>query len=80
MLTMLHNFLGGSSPVTGYLGSVIIILDAVNQAFVQGDLPKDLGGWIAFVGTFLTGLALRFAKDANRSNAPHPTENPTVVE
>jgi len=80
MFTRLHNLLGGSSPITGYLGSAIIVLDVTNQAVVEGGVPTDAGDWIKFVGALLTGLALRFAKDANRSNAPHPTEKAAPVD
>ena len=79
MFTWLHTLLGGSSPITGYFGSVIIILDVVKQVFADKGLPQDLPGWIAFGATLLTGLALRFAKYANYSNAPTPTDIPTTV-
>jgi len=64
MKTQLHNLLGGSSPITGYLGSLVIALDVVNQVFVENGLPHDLSGWVKFMGALFTGLALRFAKDA----------------
>ena len=79
MRNVLHSILGGSSPITGYLGSAIMALDVVNQAFVVGGIPTDVAGWISVTGTFLTGLAVRFAKDANKSNAPVPTAEPVLV-
>lgn len=79
MLTWLHSLLGGSSPITGYLGSILMVMDLVKQLFVDRGLPQDTAGWIGFVGAFITGLALRFAKDGNKSNAPHPTDTPTTV-
>ena len=79
ILNMLHNLLGGSSPITGYLGSAIIVMDVVYQAVIAGGIPHDLAGWLQFAGGILTGLALRFAKDVNKSNAPSPTSTPTTV-
>ena len=79
MFTTLHNFFGGSSPITGYLGTAIMILTIANQSLVEGGVPKDMAGWIGFAGSFITGLALRFAKDANKSNAPVPSPTPTTV-
>ncbi len=72
MLNFLHNLFGGSSPVTGYLGSAVVILDVANQALTQGGAPHDAIGWVNFLGILFTGLGLRLAKDANRSNAPMP--------
>ena len=79
LLTLLNSVLGGTSPITGYLGSAVIILGVVYQAFVEGGLPADLAGWLKFVGTILVGLAARFSKDENKSNAPRPLETPTTV-
>lgn len=71
-MAWLHNLLGGSSPITGYLGSLIMALDVLNQVLVEQGAPHDLQGWIKFIGTFCTGLALRLAKDANKTNAVVP--------
>lgn len=79
MFNFLHNLFGGSSPITGYLGSAIIVLDVANQALVEGGTPQDAAGWIKFAGGLLTGLALRFAKDSNKSNAPVPSATATTV-
>ena len=70
----LHKVLGGSSPITGYLGSIVIILDVINQALVEGGIPHDMAGWFKFGSVLVTGLGLRFAKDANKSNAPSPVD------
>ena len=74
MLEFLHKILGGSSPVTGYLGCIIMLMDVAKQAIVDGGMPSGLSGWIAFAGAFLTGLALRFAKDSNVSHSGNPQE------
>lgn len=74
MWELLHKLFGGSSPVTGYLGSIIMILDVAKQVIVDGGMPSGLSGWISFVGAFLTGLALRFAKDADVSHSGNPQE------
>lgn len=68
----LHRLVGGSSPVTGYFGSLVMILDVANQALVEGGPPQDLHGWITFLGLLFTGLGIRMAKDANKSHAPAP--------
>jgi hypothetical protein len=75
----LHRLLGGSSPITGYLGSMIMALDVINQVIVEQGPPHDLHGWIVFLGAFFTGLSIRLAKDANKSNAPNPTVVPTLT-
>lgn len=79
MLAKLHSIFGGSSPITGYLGSAIILMDVANQAFVEGGVPHDLAGWIKFVSIFMGGLAARFAKDANKTNAPVPSDTAKTV-
>lgn len=78
MWNALHAVIGGSSPITGYLGSLIIVLDVAQQAVLQGGVPQDLAGWFAFGSVFLTGLGIRFAKDANKTNAPNPTATQVV--
>lgn len=79
MLEWMHRVLGGSSPITGYLGSIIMVLDVVQQVLHDTPIPQDALGWLAFAGTFLTGLALRFAKDHNRTNAGNPVETKAVT-
>lgn len=68
----LHNLLGGSSPITGYIGSLVMLLDVANQAIVEGGQPQDLHGWVMFLGMLFTGLGIRMAKDANKSHAQDP--------
>lgn len=74
----LHNLLGGSSPITGYLGSLIMLLDVLNQVLIVQDWPKNAQEWIVFIGAFCTGLSARMAKDANKSHAqdPQPVAQP----
>ena len=71
-MAWLHELLGGSSPITGYLGSFIMGLDVLNQVLVVQDWPKNAQEWIVFIGAFCTGLSARLAKDANKSHAPDP--------
>lgn len=79
MLSWLHQILGGSSPITGYIGSSVIVLDVVNQALVEGGVPHDLAGWLKFFAIFFSGLGIRFAKDQNKTNAPVPTDTAKTV-
>jgi len=74
MLEFLHKILGGSSPVTGYIGSALIILDVLKQVIVEAGMPSSLPGWIGFIGAFLMGLGLRFSKDANVSHSGNPQQ------
>lgn len=71
-MAWLHNLLGGSSPITGYLGSFIMLLDVLNQVLIVQDWPKNAQEWIVFIGAFCTGLSARLAKDANKTNAVVP--------
>ena len=71
-MAWLHNLLGGSSPITGYLGSFIMLLDVLNQVLIVQDWPKNAQEWIVFIGAFCTGLSARLAKDANKTNAVAP--------
>lgn len=71
-MAWLHTLLGGSSPITGYLGSFIMVLDVLNQVMIVQDWPKTAQEWIVFVGAFCTGLSARLAKDANKSHAYDP--------
>lgn len=74
----LHNLLGGSSPITGYLGSLIMALDVLNQVLVVQAWPKNAQEWIVFIGAFCAGLSARLSKDANKSHAqdPQPVAQP----
>ena len=63
----------GSSPITSILGYVVVIMTVVQQVVTEQGLPHDVAGWLKLVGGIITGVALRFAKDANVSNAPSPT-------
>lgn len=77
-MAWLHTLLGGSSPITGYLGSLIIALSVVDQVLREQGPPHDAHGWLLFLGAISTGLAVRFAKDANKSHAydPQPVAQP----
>lgn len=66
MLGWLHQLLGGSSPVTGYIGSAIMILDVAQQVLLQQGLPKTAAEWLAFVSALITGLGLRFSQDVKK--------------
>lgn len=71
MLALLHKILGGSSPQTGYLGSLTIAVDGlqmVQTAMLTEGMPADPLQWLIL----LLGIGLRLAKDANKSNAIHP--------
>lgn len=61
----------GSSPVTSILGYIIIVA-TVTKEVLAGGLPSDAGGWIQDALQIIMGVALRFAKDSNVSNAPVP--------
>lgn len=76
----LHRLLGGSSPITGYLGSLIMALDVLNQVLIVQAWPKTAQEWIVFIGAFCTGLSARLAKDANKSHAPEPQAAPQAVK
>lgn len=70
--------LAGTSPRTGWLGVLIMILSGaqlVTESLHTGGVPTNLNGWIEFA----LGLGLRLAKDANKSNAPAPVEVPRTV-
>lgn len=70
----------GSSPVTSILGYVVIVVTVVQQALTEEGIPHDVGGWMKLVGGIITGIALRFAKDANVSNSPVPTAEAKPVQ
>lgn len=62
----------GSSPITSILGSVVIAATVANEVITEQGLPHNAEGWIRLVVGIVTGVALRFAKDSNVSNSPHP--------
>lgn len=63
----------GSSPITSILGYVVIVMTVVQQVLGDQGMPHDVAGWLRLVGGIVTGVALRFAKDGNVSNAPVPS-------
>lgn len=63
----------GSSPVTSIMGYIVILMTVVQEVIVEQGMPHDVAGWLKLVGGIITGVALRFAKDSNVSNAPTPT-------
>lgn len=64
----------GSSPVTSIMGYIVIIMTVTQQVLSDEGLPHDVAGWLRVVGGIITGIALRFAKDAHVSNAPVPSD------
>lgn len=75
VLQWLHKMLGGSSPQTGYIGSVGIIASVIDlvsghvQAVVaESGSPSTKLEWIILV----VSIGLRLAKDANKTNSQHP--------
>lgn len=62
----------GSSPVTSMLGYVVIGATVANEVITEQGLPHNAEGWTRLVVGVITGIALRFAKDGNVSNSPHP--------
>lgn len=79
-MAWLHQLLGGSSPITGYLGSFIMALDVLNQVLIVQAWPKTPQEWILFIGAFCTGLSARMSKDANKSHAQDPQPVPQPVK
>lgn len=78
LLGLVHKLLGGSSPVTGYIGSLGILssgLDLLQEGLATNGLPANKLEWMIL----LTSIGLRLAKDANKSNARNPTAEPVVV-
>ena len=76
VLQWLHNMLGGSSPQTGYIGSIGIITSLIGliseytqAALAESGTPSTKLGW----GILIVSIGLRLAKDANKSNSPTPT-------
>lgn len=67
ILKWLHTILGGSSPITGYLGSIAMVLSGaqlVTAMLQEQGIPKNTTEWVIFI----SGMASRFAKDANQSH------------
>lgn len=64
----------GSSVWTSIAGYSVILLTVAQQVFVEQGMPHDTAGWFKFAAGIVAGLGLRFAKDANVSNAPAPAE------
>lgn len=84
ILQWLHKMLGGSSPITGYIGSggtIFALFDLlsghVQTALVEtgGVAPSNRLEWIILA----LAVAIRFAKDANRTNSQHPTAEAVPV-
>lgn len=69
----------GSSPLTSIFGYVVIVLTVAQQVFVEQGIPHDVAGWLKLAGGIITGVALRFTKDSNVSNAPVPAEAKPVI-
>ena len=73
------NILLGSSPLTSMLGYMVILVGVVQTGIAEQGFPHDTAGWLKLGGYVLTGIALRFSKDANVSNAPTPNTTATPV-
>ena len=72
ILKWLHDMLGGTSPKTGYMGSMTVVLSIfglIEDAVAEQGMPTSKFGWAALV----LGLAARFAKDADKTNSQHPS-------
>jgi hypothetical protein len=70
--------LGGSSPKTGYAGSITIalaILELTQSAIATEGMPSSKFGWMALV----LGVAARLAKDADKTNSQHPLADSVTV-
>jgi hypothetical protein len=76
VLQWLHKMLGGSSPQTGYIGSLGIITSLVDMlgGHVQAVLAET-GTPTTKLQWMILGLsiAVRLAKDANKTNSQHPS-------
>lgn len=78
VLQWLHKMLGGSSPQTGYVGSLTIIvsvMELLQQSLATDGVPKSMTGWIVLI----MGIGLRLAKDANKTNSQHPLADAATV-
>lgn len=79
VLGVLHRVLGGSSPITGYIGSIGIVssgLDLLQEALMTQGLPQNKIEWLILT----LSIGVRLAKDANKSNARMPSAEPVVVQ
>lgn len=75
----IKRLLFGTSPITGALGSLVILgeLSTMTQeALATGEMPTNFTQWM----TLLVGVGLRFAKDANKSHAKATHPEPQTVE
>lgn len=82
VLQWLHKMLGGSSPQTGYAGSITIILSLwdmisghIQVVMAENGTPTSKLQWLILV----LGVAVRLAKDANKTNSQHPSAEAVVV-
>ena len=78
VLRWLHDMLGGTSPKTGYTGSLMIIwsiLEIMKETVVAEGLPQTKWQWVALGA----GIAARLAKDEDKTNSQHPTAAATTV-
>ena len=74
--------LGGSSPQTGYIGSLgiaaslfDIISGHISAVMADTGTPTNRMEWIILV----MSIGLRLAKDANKTNSQHPTAIPITA-
>jgi hypothetical protein len=77
--------LGGSSPQTGYIGSlgiIMTVLDLMSQGSkqVQAEMaasgtPSTKMQWVILI----VSVGLRLAKDANKTNSQHPAAEAVTV-
>lgn len=77
-LQKIHKLIGGSSPWTGYIGTLGMILSAlqiVHDTMATQEMPTNLNEW----GAFLLSLGVRLSKDWNKSNSPVPVREPQTV-
>ena len=83
VLQWLHKMLGGSSPQTGYVGSLGIITSLIDilgghistAVTEAGGTPTNKLQWFILV----LSIGLRLAKDANKTNSQHPAAESVVV-
>ena len=83
VLQWVHKMLGGSSPQTGYIGSLGIITSLIDilgghitTAMAEaGGTPTTKLQWFILV----LSIGLRLAKDANKTNSQHPAADAVTV-
>jgi hypothetical protein len=78
VLKWLHDMLAGSSPKTGYLGSMGIffgVMDLMKESITTEGIPQTKFGWLAL----LFGIAARLSKDADKTNSQHPSATAITV-